>query len=251
MESVPIESIDAKFLDSLKVRMKSPIQLDLNDPRVRSFLANLITPDRIERKTVKQTVMTSVYGVTFIGAKDQIQNRLTEKYLDTNPFLSENIYSETEIKHLGKYLTPLVFESLKDLFHGATKIQNWLAFCAKEIARSVTKDELEFVKDSNHKVKQELKLIQKIDKQSGKKTTTVLEQKMKDLNLESVKWETPLGYIAVQPYRKLKKLTVNTSLQNFSIIDYYSKGGVDVQKQRAAFPPNFIHSLDATHMVVL
>ena len=26
-------------------------------------------PDNIKRKTIKQTVMTSVYGVTFIGAR--------------------------------------------------------------------------------------------------------------------------------------------------------------------------------------
>ena len=35
---------------------------------------------KIDRKLVKQTVMTTVYGVTLIGAKDQIQNRLHESY---------------------------------------------------------------------------------------------------------------------------------------------------------------------------
>lgn len=34
----------------------------------------------IDRKVVKQTVMTSVYGVTFIGARKQIQARLMEKF---------------------------------------------------------------------------------------------------------------------------------------------------------------------------
>lgn len=29
----------------------------------------------ITRKVVKQTVMTSVYGVTFVGAKRQVENR--------------------------------------------------------------------------------------------------------------------------------------------------------------------------------
>lgn len=33
----------------------------------------------INRKLVKQTVMTSVYGVTYIGARQQIQNRLLER----------------------------------------------------------------------------------------------------------------------------------------------------------------------------
>lgn len=34
---------------------------------------------QIDRKLVKQTVMTSVYGVTFVGARMQILNRLKER----------------------------------------------------------------------------------------------------------------------------------------------------------------------------
>jgi DNA-directed RNA polymerase len=33
----------------------------------------------VNRKVIKQTVMTSVYGVTFIGARKQIQKQLKEK----------------------------------------------------------------------------------------------------------------------------------------------------------------------------
>lgn len=33
----------------------------------------------VNRKLVKQTVMTSVYGVTFVGARGQIENRLKER----------------------------------------------------------------------------------------------------------------------------------------------------------------------------
>jgi DNA-directed RNA polymerase, mitochondrial len=34
---------------------------------------------KVDRKVIKQTVMTSVYGVTPIGARDQIHSKLTEK----------------------------------------------------------------------------------------------------------------------------------------------------------------------------
>lgn len=51
------------------------------------FLSNLACFDicsafydvQVDRKLVKQTVMTSVYGVTFIGARDQIKQRLKER----------------------------------------------------------------------------------------------------------------------------------------------------------------------------
>jgi DNA-directed RNA polymerase len=36
---------------------------------------------QVDRKLVKQTVMTSVYGVTFIGARNQIMSRLKERGL--------------------------------------------------------------------------------------------------------------------------------------------------------------------------
>lgn len=34
---------------------------------------------KVDRKLVKQTVMTSVYGVTFVGAREQIKKRLKER----------------------------------------------------------------------------------------------------------------------------------------------------------------------------
>jgi DNA-directed RNA polymerase len=40
-----------------------------------------------------------------------------------------------------------------------------------------------------------------------------------------------------------------TSLQSFTIKNPYLRSPIDVAKQRAAFPPNFVHSLDATHML--
>lgn len=39
----------------------------------------------IDRKLVKQTVMTSVYGVTFVGARGQIMKRLRERGWEPPP----------------------------------------------------------------------------------------------------------------------------------------------------------------------
>ena len=45
---------------------------------MRRELAACLAP-HVDRKLVKQTVMTSVYGVTHVGARQQIQNRLKER----------------------------------------------------------------------------------------------------------------------------------------------------------------------------
>ncbi len=42
----------------------------------------MVLRDNVNRKLVKQTVMTSVYGVTFVGARQQIGNRLKERGWD-------------------------------------------------------------------------------------------------------------------------------------------------------------------------
>lgn len=39
---------------------------------------------QVDRKLVKQTVMTSVYGVTYVGAREQIKRRLEEKGVITD-----------------------------------------------------------------------------------------------------------------------------------------------------------------------
>ena len=63
-------------------------------------------------------------------------------------------------------------------------------------------------------------------------------------------WITPLGLPVMQPYRKLSLHTINTILQTISLAVDNDALPVAKQKQRSAFPPNFVHSLDATHMLM-
>ena len=67
-----------------------------------------------------------------------------------------------------------------------------------------------------------------------------------------VDWYTPLGLYVRQPYsRKPPGKVVRTKLQWMLI---KSKGlphiPPDSRKQGGAFPPNFVHSLDSTHMML-
>ncbi|KYQ89181.1 DNA-dependent RNA polymerase [Tieghemostelium lacteum] len=148
---------------------------------------------KIDRKIVKQTVMTSVYGVTFIGARDQIQNALSEKFPH---------YEDDMLFKASSYIAKHTFKSLDQMFLGARSIMVWLAKCASLIAKSG----------------------------------------------DCVSWTTPLGLPIVQPYRKGGKYKVKTLESDYIIINDDEKLPVDSMKQKSAFPPNFIHSLDSTHM---
>ena len=52
------------------------IEEDLKGPPADHHIIARKLLGNIKRKTIKQTVMTSVYGVTFIGAREQIYRQL-------------------------------------------------------------------------------------------------------------------------------------------------------------------------------
>ncbi|CAL5328280.1 unnamed protein product [Camellia sinensis] len=65
---------------------------------------------------------------------------------------------------------------------------------------------------------------------------------------QPVRWTTPLGLPVVQPYFKTERHVIRTSLQ---VLALQREGdSVEVRKQRTTFPPNFVHSLDGSHMMM-
>eukprot|EP00178_Gracilaria_changii_P002432 TRINITY_DN135_c0_g1_i10.p2 TRINITY_DN135_c0_g1~~TRINITY_DN135_c0_g1_i10.p2 ORF type:complete len:953 (-),score=153.11 TRINITY_DN135_c0_g1_i10:16304-19162(-) len=149
--------------------------------------------DKITRKVVKQTVMTSVYGVTLIGARQQVANRLSE--LGTIP--EERVFAASML------VASLTLSSLGDLFSGAWRTMEWLAESAALVAKTG----------------------------------------------EEVRWTTPIGLPATQPYRRRDGLVVRTLLQRVRL-QREGGGAVSAQRQRSAFAPNFVHSVDSAHMVL-
>lgn len=163
---------------------------------------------KINRKIVKPTVMTNVYGVTFIGAKAQIFTQLKEQY---GPMEDHEM--------LATYLAKRVFSAMRSLFTNAHDIQDWLTDCARNITKTVRPG------------------ADQAEVNTGE-------------SLSSVIWTSPIGLPVVQPYRKAAKRQVDTALQTVFLQDSYTLYGVQPRKQAQAFPPNFVHSLDASHMLL-
>jgi DNA-directed RNA polymerase len=149
----------------------------------------------IKRKVIKQTVMTTVYGVTKYGARLQIAKQLK----DVEDFPQEWVWVASS------YLANRTFESLREMFTSTREIQDWFVDCAKLIS-------------------------------------TVCN--------ENVEWVTPLGLPIVQPYSRDKvKSFASKKMGDGDRINDLSKTP-NTMKQRNAFPPNFIHSLDSCHMML-
>jgi len=155
----------------------------------------------LDRGVVKRTVMTSVYGVTYIGARTQIQEKIEEKLEEKGYDIDE---MDREIFAAAGYLATMTIEVMGDLFQGARQTQNWLADCARLIS------------------------------QQG----------------HPVAWISPIGVPAIQPYRLKKPRTVVTVLQSVTLTDQNDDLPIHRQRQVTAFAPNYVHSLDSSHMLL-
>jgi DNA-directed RNA polymerase len=209
--------------------VKAQIEKDVKEEHPLAMLLH----GHITRKVVKQSVMTNVYGVTFVGARAQIQ-----KQLEDNPAIPR-----ADLTKCAGYLARLVFASISQVFTGATKIQHWLALCARIISRSVSPAQFDDLEDHYNGVLQ-------TPKNESKSNMHSTRQKGKVEFMTSVVWTTPLKMAVVQPYRLEGSMCVQTNLQKIYITDPSVIDQVNSRKQMTAFPPNFIHSLDATHMLL-
>ena len=148
----------------------------------------------INRKMVKSPTMTKTYGVTPVGTRRQLQERIVANGIE-NPY-------ET-----SKYLREIVNSELTGKSQAATKIMDWLSAWAVKIT-----------KQDKH---------------------------------QAIKWTSPIGLPVVQHYRNLRAAYIRTCLGIQKV--YFpadESQPVAKSKQHKAFSPNFIHALDASHMLL-
>ncbi|KAI0171833.1 DNA/RNA polymerase [Hypoxylon sp. FL1284] len=194
---------------------------------------------RITRKVVKQTVMTNVYGVTFIGAKAQVLKQLDTAYPDFE------LETGVSPKLISSYITTKIFKALSTMFRGAHDIQYWLGECAGRICRALTPEQIDQLEKGdtmptrrpNTNPRRVVKQMRKHDDILSRFRSTIV-------------WTTPLRMPIVQPYRKAESRVIPTSMQDLNLTIPERTDPVDRRKQLQAFPPNFIHSLDASHMLL-
>lgn len=91
--------------------------------RVRDLAGAVAT--MTDRPVVKQTVMTKTYGVTPIGAREQIFGRLRERGLE-GPHLYD----------ASRYLAQVVMDGIGQVCEGATRVMDWLRECASLIVET-------------------------------------------------------------------------------------------------------------------
>jgi DNA-directed RNA polymerase len=206
------------------------VKKEINDDAAAGVQIAKDLQGKITRKVVKQPVMTNVYGVTFVGAKAQVKKQLVN-LIPGLPFTGEGFTYD----NASNYIAKKIFKSLSAMFTGAHEIQSWFGLCGARIAVSLSPNQI-------NKIEHELSTAP----QSRKSTSS---QKRPDFRT-SIIWTTPLKLPVVQPYRKESGKQIRTVLQELTIQSPNNTHKVDKRRQLQGFPPNFIHSLDATHMIM-
>lgn len=171
----------------------------------------------LSRKVVKQTVMTTVYGVTLYGAFKQIREKLDEALGDT----SDGNYNPETAK-MATYTAKYVLEAISDLFSGAKIIQSWLL---ENCGRCISAYE-------KHSLPQ-----REVDFFSKKRFRPMM-------------WTSLSGLPIIQPYRKNTTKEISTVLQKVSVQHIGKITHIDYRKQLNGIAPNFIHLLDAMHLLM-
>lgn len=164
----------------------------------------------LNRKLIKQTVMTTVYGVTQYGATQQVQARLAEAGS-----------RDLNIRECAQYVAHKVLSSISELFEGAKRIQDWLlrncqrtiyAFDSKNVA-----DDLDVFGNRFYR---------------------------------PMMWTAISGLPVVQVYRRRSLKVVKTPLLDVAVSIVKPSAPIDIRKQENAIAPNFIHSLDSMHLLM-
>lgn len=196
-----------------------------------------IMQGKITRKVVKQTVMTNVYGVTFAGAKKQVCKQIDAAY--------PNIEEETGHPAilLSSYVAHHIFKAMSTMFRGAHEIQSWLGEVGGRVCNALMPEQLERIA-GNGDEKKAPKAEKKVKKSKSKM------DEMSSQFKNTIVWTTPLRMPVAQPYRKSVTRVIPTCIQDLSLTVPDTSDPVNRRKQLQAFPPNFIHSLDASHMML-
>lgn len=147
---------------------------------------------RVDRKTVKRAVMTTPYGVTKQGIREQF---VVDGHTD-------DLAGSVSVN--ACYLRDVVYDAIGSVVVAAREYMDWLRTVAT-IASS-----------SNHKLH----------------------------------WTTPAGFKVKQAYLKDRECRVVTTLQEIYLRVPVNDWLINSRRQVNGLPPNFIHSLDAAHMML-
>lgn len=202
----------------------------------------------LDRKLIKRPVMTTVYGVTLAGASRQILENV-EKIVsdhDENPS-KRGLYNESTIEKLRLfnlkstiYLARKILTSIDELFYNAKQMETWLVENTRRILTGYNVKTLDYL---------QLKANASSSLSSTSASKALSNWYKSPITYTPISWISASGFPVVQTYRKKNQPhSVTGALGSIMQLSFSKYAPMDRRKHELAIAPNFIHSLDASHM---
>ncbi|EGV61505.1 DNA-directed RNA polymerase [Yamadazyma tenuis] len=189
----------------------------VEDTPIDSIIGKIIT-----RKVIKRPIMTKVYGVTPHGVIEQLQEELLSHDLSKKLNKQELEFYNSNRREIVIRIARMIALSLSNVFKNLIVVEDWLY---KNTYRVMNTIRLEEVKHKHMDL-------------------------VKFQNFKPMMWTSMSGFPIIQLYNKKSTKTLSTRLQTFSVSKFDDEGKINITKQLNAVSPNFIHSLDALHLLL-
>lgn len=157
---------------------------------------------KITRSLVKRPVMTTPYGVTEYGIRDQIYDEIVKQIEKGVDFGFKDPH---DISKYAKSLSSTIWKAIGETLVASRQAMEWLQNCMREV-----------LKQNDH-----------------------------------IYWSVPSGFLVKQAYYKTVSKRVTTVLNGkIAELRYAAKTPEpDKRKSINAIAPNYVHSLDSSHMM--
>ena len=168
----------------------------------------------VTRSVTKRSVMTLAYGSKEFGFRDQVLEDTIKPAIDNGHGIMF-----TQPNQAAGYMAKLIWEAVSVTVVAAVEAMKWLQSAAKLLAAEV----------------------------KDKKTGEILRKRC------AVHWTTPDGFPVWQEYKKPVQTRLNLMFLGVirlqPTVNVSNKdNGIDERKQESGISPNFVHSMDGSHL---
>lgn len=167
----------------------------------------------VTREVTKRSVMTLAYGSKEYGFRDQVLEDTIKPAIDNG-----NGLMFTQPNQAAGYMAKLIWEAVSVTVVAAVEAMNWLKAAAKLLAAEV----------------------------KDKKTKEILRKRC------AIHWTTPDGFPVWQEYKKPIQTRLNLmflgQIRLQPTVNTNRDNGIDARKQESGIAPNFVHSMDGSHL---
>lgn len=168
----------------------------------------------VDRSVTKRSVMTLAYGSKEFGFCDQVRDDIVQPAIDAGKTMF------TDAQQASRYMAHLIWVSVGKTVVAAVEAMSWLQSAAKLLSSEV----------------------------KDKKSKEILKPAM------PVYWVTPDGFPVWQEYKVNDKVRIDlifmgdVRLQTTLMQNDKPTNKIDARKQESGISPNFVHSLDGSHL---